>query len=293
MGEASHYLLGRIYKYISKKEKAIYPHEIISVDSGMRCSTQPLMEPLTDRKNHRQFYMKMKEKLNAKEAKMSQIQAKTWEEMEVEIKQLRRSLNFKVTPMPTLYQEVGPPKVEKEDYDHHNLYLTKEGLICEGMQVPNNEDDGIQRLDYKFVSCSNNRNIELEWLNLSKEMEITKKVPSSFIHCGEKIGHALTLNSENDIEELSGVNTGILQNLNIAKEETKVIDIEQGDANCYSPMSPGYSPPSPRYILTSPSYSPSEMPNEDIAPEKISPCLFRIELNQGMMVDKKLIMEDI
>ena len=36
-----------------------------------------------------------------------------------------------------------------------------------------------------------------------------------------------------------------------------------------------------------------EMPDEDIAPEKISPWLLRIELNREMMVDKKLSMEDI
>ncbi|KAL5997271.1 DNA-directed RNA polymerase II subunit rpb1 [Asimina triloba] len=36
-----------------------------------------------------------------------------------------------------------------------------------------------------------------------------------------------------------------------------------------------------------------EMPDEDIAPEKISPWLLRIELNREMMVDKKLSMGDI
>jgi len=36
-----------------------------------------------------------------------------------------------------------------------------------------------------------------------------------------------------------------------------------------------------------------EMPDEDIAPEKISPWLLRIELNREMMVDKKLSMADI
>ncbi|BBN08768.1 DNA-directed RNA polymerase II subunit RPB1 [Marchantia polymorpha subsp. ruderalis] len=36
-----------------------------------------------------------------------------------------------------------------------------------------------------------------------------------------------------------------------------------------------------------------EMPDEDVAPEKISPWLLRIELNREMMVDKKLTMADI
>ena len=35
------------------------------------------------------------------------------------------------------------------------------------------------------------------------------------------------------------------------------------------------------------------MPDEDIAPEKISPWFLCTELNREMMVDKKLSMEDI
>ncbi|KAI5064316.1 hypothetical protein GOP47_0020986 [Adiantum capillus-veneris] len=60
----------------------------------------------------KQFYTKLEEMQIAKEEEKNQIQAKTREEMEAEIKELRKSLTFKATPMPTFYKEGVPPKVE-------------------------------------------------------------------------------------------------------------------------------------------------------------------------------------
>ncbi|XP_077220385.1 protein WVD2-like 7 [Tasmannia lanceolata] len=56
----------------------------------------------------KEFYMRLEEKMHAKEAETNQIQARTQEEIQAEIKQLRRSLNFKATPMPTFYHEPVP-----------------------------------------------------------------------------------------------------------------------------------------------------------------------------------------
>ncbi|KAJ0971585.1 hypothetical protein J5N97_019544 [Dioscorea zingiberensis] len=58
----------------------------------------------------KEFYTKLEEKQHAKEVEMNEIQARTQEETEAQIKQLRRSLNFKATPMPAFYNESMPSK---------------------------------------------------------------------------------------------------------------------------------------------------------------------------------------
>ncbi|KAK7345201.1 hypothetical protein VNO77_15777 [Canavalia gladiata] len=87
----------------------------------------------------KEFFSKLEEKYQEKEAEKTNQQEKSKENQEAEIKQLRKTMTFKATPMPSFYKE-PPPKVELKKIPTTRPISPKLGRN-KGSAVNNNSED--------------------------------------------------------------------------------------------------------------------------------------------------------
>ncbi|KAH0780578.1 hypothetical protein KY290_000176 [Solanum tuberosum] len=89
----------------------------------------------------KEFLAKIEEKIQAKEEEKNNLQAKSKENQEAEIKQLRKSLTFKATPMPNFYKE-PPQKVELRKIPTTRAVSPKLGRNKNSTSTTNSSESG-------------------------------------------------------------------------------------------------------------------------------------------------------
>ncbi|XP_062112363.1 protein WVD2-like 4 [Humulus lupulus] len=160
-----------------------------STTGGRRSSAAGFAFRLDERAAKRkEFYTKLEEKIQAKEEEKSTLQVKSKESQEAEIKQLRKSMTFKATPMPNFYKE-PPPKVELKKIPTTRAKSPKLGRNkISNLSVSNSSEGGVSLSQPLNQSQNNgNKGYEKEVSELKKPI----KKSQAKVHSQETVANKI------------------------------------------------------------------------------------------------------